>query len=481
MALARSASLHGVPTELFLGLPRMGALRERMRTPACLAAVLLTCALPASAEEAVPSSRPAAPPVLAPPSDEPAPEELAAGEPPPDEPVPEEPAAEEPTPEEVQELMKALEADQAASTPLPGLPEVEGALEGALSATTQAFQSMNPDIALILDVAGAWFSQDKTLQLGGHDPSKTGFTLQQLELAAGASVDPFFRFDANLVFSQFGVEVEEAYATTLGLPWALQLRAGQFLTRFGRQNPTHPHSWSFVDQPLVLGKMFGSEGSRGLGAEVSWLSPLPWYAELVVSATSADGECCARSFYGADDLGTDTPADLLYTAALKQFFPLGDDWSLLWGLSTQLGPNPTGRGNRSEIYGTDLYLRWRPTNDPDRTSVSLQAEALLRRRQVPGDVLTDAGYYAQVVWQLLRQWELGARAEGVSGVADDYLDPGWPGFAQRYSVEAAFYPSHFSRLRAQGAVSLPPDGGDPIWAAMLSLEVLVGAHGSHTY
>ena len=55
-------------------------------------------------------------------------------------------------------------------------------------------------------------------------------------------VDPYFRFDSNLVFSQFGVEIEEAYATTLDLPANLQVRAGQFLTRFGRINATHPHA-----------------------------------------------------------------------------------------------------------------------------------------------------------------------------------------------------------------------------------------------
>src|SRR6185436_1278344 len=101
---------------------------------------------------------------------------------------------------------------------------------------------------------------------------------------------------------------------------------------------------------------------------------LPWYVELVGSATRADGEGTARSFFGADNLGVDSLMDLLYVTALKQFFPLSDDWSLAWGLSGAFGPNSTGRDNRSEVYGTDVYLKFRPITYGSYTIVSLQSE-----------------------------------------------------------------------------------------------------------
>lgn len=337
------------------------------------------------------------------------------------------------------------------------------------------------DLALILDVAGAWFSDDEPLQTGGHDPSRTGFNFQQLELAAAANVDPYFRFDANIVFAEFGVEVEEAYATTLALPVGLQARAGQFLTRFGRLNPTHPHAWRFVDQPLANGKFFGSEGARGLGAELSWLTPLPWFAEVVGSVQNADGECCARSYFGGDDLGVEGPGDLLYTTALRQFFALTGDWSLAWGLTGQFGPNATGPDNRTEIYGTDLYLRYRPVNSPDRAALSLTVEAMYRTRQVPDDRLEDVGGYAQLVWDIDAHWELGARYEYVSGVEDDPLDPEWDDDRQRVSLQGTWHPSHFSRIRLQTSFDRPAWRDDPIYATFLALEVLVGAHGAHGY
>ncbi len=361
-------------------------------------------------------------------------------------------------------------------TPIP--PSGVGFVRGLMTAV----QSMNPDLSVILDAALAVFSSDDPDPRGAHDPSKTGFNLQQLELSIGASVDPFLRFDANIVFAQFGVEVEEAYASSLQLPWGLQARAGQFLTRFGRLNPTHPHSWDFVDQPLVLGKMFGGEGSRGLGVEASWLAPTPWYLELIVSTTDAAGECCARSFLGGRDLGVRGLEDVLVTTALKQFFPFDDDWSLFWGVSTQHGPNPSGNSNRSEIYGTDLYLRYRPVDSPNRAHLSLQLEALLRARQrARASALVDAGGYAQLVWRPLLRWETSARFEHVTGVADDPLDPEWTGARQRAALALTFYPSHFSRLRVQGAWDRSAWLDAPVWSAVLALEVLTGEHGSHDF
>lgn len=373
------------------------------------------------------------------------------------------------SPDELALIEASLVADaEEVVQPEPQAPSVIGAVD-----------SMTLDIALILDVAAAWFS-DEPRQTGAHDPSRTGFTLQQLEMSIGSNIDPYFRIDTNLVFAEFGVEVEEAYVTTLALPANFQARAGQFLTKFGRQNPTHPHAWKFLDQPLVMGKFFGGENSRGLGAEVSWLSPLPWFAELIASTNMANGECCARSFFGGDDPGVSGLEDLLYTTALKQFFDLHQDWGLLWGLSAQFGPNSTGFENRSEIYGTDLTLRYRPVDSVDRNALTLQIEAMLRRRQVPRDVLQDFGGYAQLIWQVNPRWETGARYEFVSGLDADPIDPEWIDDRQRVSTQLTFYPSHFSRLRLQGAWD-QAGTDDNVFAVMLGLEVLAGAHGAHEY
>ncbi len=385
---------------------------------------------------------------------------------------------------EVLEAIIEVQSELAAEAPLPPSP----AAAPTPTRTGRQFQSMNPDLSFIADVAAAWFTDDDPRMVGGHDPTATGVNLQQLELAIGSPVDPYFRFDGNIVFSQFGVEIEEAYGTTLGLPGRLQVRAGQFLTRFGRINNSHPHSWDFVDQTLMVGRNFGGEGNRGLGGELSWLAPLPWSVEVIGSKTMANGAATARSFYGAQDLGVDRISDLQSTLAVKQFFPLGSDWSLYWGLSYAGGPNPTGRTNRSEIYGTDLYLRFYPASSASNQHFTLTVEAVQRRRQVPDDVWVDYTGYAALQHQFAPRWawaartELGTGARTLDGeVADDDLDPLWTGNRLRTSANMTFWPTEFSRLRLQGQRDEVRWEADPEYAVFLAVEFVTGAHGAHHF
>lgn len=396
-----------------------------------------------------------------------------------------------PTPEELAEIQAALAEDAGATDPESGA-DVPAAVETEPAGPSTSFAAQAaaflPDIALILDVALAAFSDEDNLQTGGHDPTVTGFNLQQLELSMGKSVDPYFRFDSNLVFSQFGVELEEAYATTLSMPWSLQARVGQMLTRFGRINSTHPHAWSFADQPFYWGRVFGGEGNRGLGAELSALLPLPWYVEVLVSTTQADGESTARSFYGAENRGVSSPLDFENLVAIKQFFDLTDNLSLLVGASAANGPNSSGRDTRTDLYGLDLYLKYRPIDRASHTVVSLQLETILRRRQIAEDVLTDAGGYAELLWRFVQRWAVAGRYEAATPTYDsdreravDPLDPEHTDYRQRCSTSLTFWPTEFSRVRLQGSTDLPAWREQPIWAGFLTLEVVVGTHGSHAF
>ncbi|MFT3771397.1 MAG: hypothetical protein QM820_38780 [Minicystis sp.] len=379
------------------------------------------------------------------------------------------------SPDDIGEIQRALGADQAAArarTP-PAAP-------APASAPPPPLSSMNPSISFIADLALAGWTS-KQMQTGGHDPTHEGFNLQALEMAVSADVDPYFKFNMNVVFGHEGVEVEEAYATTSALPGGLQLRGGEFLTRFGRINATHPHTWDFVDQPLVIGKMMGEDGNRGLGVEASWLTPLPWYTEIVLSQTMATGACCARSFYGEKDLGVHGPRDLESMVALKQFHAISPDWSLAYGVSAAYGPNATARGARSTLLGADVYLKYRPITRQSSTSFALQAEGIARRRETPKGDLHDAGMYAQVVWRFDQRWGVGARYELVTGVKKDYLDPEWESERQRLSANITFYPTEFSRLRLQGSADVPAWQDKPIYAGFLALEVAVGPHGAHPF
>ena len=413
---------------------------------------------------------PATPPATPPPSTEASPTPAPEATPP--------PAPASAAEADLASIEAALAQDSAAASAPPATPTP--------SAPNGAPPSMNPDISLIADFALAAFSPNQPHQTGDHDPQQSGFNLQALELSLGASVDPYLRFDTHIAFSLEGVEVEEAYATTLNLPGRLQARFGQFLTRFGRLNPSHPHAWEFADQPFVLGRYFGGEGNRGLGLELSYLTPLPWYVELVASATNADGEGTARSFYGADNPGVQGPSDLLYVGAVKQFFELSPDWSLFWGLSGAFGPNASGDDHRSEIYGTDLYLKFRPITEQSPPVVSLQTEWLYRRRQLETNTLHDYGGYAQLMYRFAQRWSGAGRFEYGSLTRDqngdpapDPLDPEWTKNRRRWSLALTHYPTEFSRFRLQGGrdIGLEPS----VWSVFLAAEVAIGAHGAHSF
>ncbi len=372
----------------------------------------------------------------------------------------------------------AAKSDQPASTATPA--------SSGPTAPSSGVQSLNPDISVIADFAAAAFSNDTHLETGAHDPQHNGFNLQALELSFAAAVDPYLRFDSHISLELSGIDVEEAYGTTLGLPFRLQARLGQFLNRFGRLNASHPHTWNFSDQPFALGRVFGAEGNKGLGGELSWLTPLPWYVELVGSTMMADGDETSRSFLGDTQRTVHGPKDLEYLAAAKQFFPLSDDWSLAWGMSGAFGPNPSGPGNRSAIYGSDVYLKYRPITSQSPLVVSLTSEWYYRRRQVPADIIQDVSSYTELFLRFAERWATAVRYEhgtapfGVDGKVTDPLDPEWTRARQRVALALTHYPSEFSRFRLQVSRDMP-GWRAASWAGFLTAELAIGAHGAHVF
>lgn len=370
-------------------------------------------------------------------------------------------------------------------------------------------------------------------QLGGHDPVQRGFTLQGLELGFSGAVDPYFSGRANLVFqmdsgggSQF--ELEEAYLETAHLPANLSLRAGQLMSTFGRVNPTHPHSWAFVDTPLVNGRFLGPDGLRNPGIRLSWLIPTPFFAELSLGVQNSHGET-AYSFRNEFD-GTPrfhrpqtrgnlaSIGDLLFTPRLATSFNLTDQQTLLAGTSAAFGPNSSGNGDTdTQIYGADLFWKWKPANQSGGYPfVSLQTEGMIRRYQagaydwdldgsgtvnpdgseldgntdgVPDllgrETLKDYGFYSQLAYGFMKGWVAGLRGEYVdrfkmgayesSFGADQERAGRW-----RIAPNLSWFPSEFSRIRLQYNYDQRRMLGTDhsIW---LQYDFALGAHGPHGF
>lgn len=390
--------------------------------------------------------------------------------------------------------------------------EQPSAVGQAVQNVGAAVQSMNPDISFILDAAGAWFS-DSPMPTGGPDPSENGFNLQGIEMAVSADVDPFFRFDGAFVFHGEGVEAEEAYGSTLALPYNFGVRFGQYKTRFGRHNPTHLHTWRFVDQPLVTAKLLGPESMRGVGAEVSrlelWMpGTFRWYASYQNIAGLGTGP----SFVPDGEISG--WEDLTANARIEDFVEISTDWDLLLGASYANGPNKwgvavpgedanqVGSGDRSQIFGADAYLHWRSRSSGGRTQIGWQTEALLRQRQIPGGSLVDWGLYSWLEFRPDRYWGSALRYGFTSGInpstdggpifadanpidAIDPTSPDWMADRHRVSAQISYYASHFSKLRLQYNADYLPgingEGDQLSHSVFIQAELVTGAHGAHSY
>lgn len=411
---------------------------------------------------------------------------------------------------------QALEAELAAALSTPAPAPAAPPPSAASGVSRVRLMDIAFDLLGAAGISTAAEDDLRALQGGGHDPKNLGFTLQNVELTLAGVVDPFFRGDAHIVMlideeGETLVELEEAYLTTLDLPFHLQLEAGQFFTEFGRLNPTHPHSWDFVDQPVINSRLFGPDGLRSPGVQMSWLAPLPFFLELVLSAQSSHG-ATVTSFRSVPDetfagrtLGERAvrgPADLLYLARMRTSLDLAEDLTLIGGMSALFGPNASADDTRTRIIGADLYAKWRPlANNQGWPFVAWQTELMWRSYEAgqvlgaagavePAATLDDVGLYTQLSWGFARPWVVGVRFEHAAGEAAEFglpdgsyetgLDP-LRDDRQRYSAVLSYYPSEFSKLRLQYAHDRAQFMDAEVHSAFLQVEILFGAHGAHEF
>ncbi|MBI1925329.1 zinc-regulated TonB-dependent outer membrane receptor [Candidatus Poribacteria bacterium] len=377
---------------------------------------------------------------------------------------------------------------------------------------TRSFQNLNPDIALDGLFAAAYFSEPENLNFGAHDPTERGFNVQNLELSLRSTVDPYFQGEGYFIFGlsrgESFLEVEELFFTSLALPLNLQLRGGQFFTRFGRLNPIHPHAWDFADQPIINGRLLGGDGLRQVGMQLSYLLPLPIYTEVIVGMQNPYGETAVSFFNtpGEDEESGEAAtylgrpliereigslADFIYLTRLNASIELTDTMTMVWGGSALFGPNASGEETRTTILGTDLYFKWRPLSTVRGWPfITWQSEVMWRNYEagsfihadgdmIPQEDLKDWGFYSQLLYGFRPRWVAGIRGEYATG--EDSTDP-MQDRRYRLSANLTFYPSEFSKWRLQYNYDVSESKDDkPIHAVFLEWEFLMGAHGAHQF
>ncbi|HJR52422.1 MAG TPA: hypothetical protein VJ982_01785 [Gemmatimonadota bacterium] len=364
------------------------------------------------------------------------------------------------------------------------LAEIEARLMGELGAADSAAPaaeaagegsaaSLNPDISLIADFLVDLSPDEATLEDGER------YQVREVELGVQGAVDPYFRYDAFLGLHGDGIEIEEAYATTLALPASLQARLGKFLVPFGKVNLTHRAELQMFDYPLVHRAFFGEEGFSSTGLWGSWIgAPLGFYQELsIVGAEEmeahahVDEEHAQEEEDHGESLGDDI-GDRLWLAHVKNSLDLTPAANLelgaSWATAIVEGEEPRARTN---VYGIDVTWRWKPPQFAKYRSAIVQAEAIWRSEAGPAE--TRSGGFAYAQWQLSRRWHVGARGDWVESLEEE-------GTLRGGQLLVKWFPTEFSQLRL-AYERQTPDEGDALDRLIFQTTFALGPHRPHAF
>jgi hypothetical protein len=352
-----------------------------------------------------------------------------------------------------------------------------------------------PDISAVGDLIGDFSPKGSTQEDGSR------FGVRELELALQAAVDPYFRGDLFLGFSDAeGVHIEQAFLTATALPWRLEARLGRFLAPFGKQNTTHRHDLHTVEHSYVVQRFLGEEGLKGTGVYLARVfSPLGFYQEVILTAVDRIGEA-------PEDLAAEEPANeklsgLGYSARLRNYWDLSEaaNFELSASAMTGVREQPLTQGvdvgdqlvtaalARQTTVGVDATFRWRPLEQGLYRSFILQGEFMRQLNRDPEKIppplgLADyagprrdySGAYLFARYQVSRRTFIGGRydwvqdpeAEGVSLTAGSGI--------------LTFFPSEFSKLTATvERRSLKGFGGTT--RLLLQATFAIGPHKPHPF
>jgi len=369
---------------------------------------------------------------------------------------------------------------------------------------------MNISFDGLFALAGSSARDLYNIERGDHDPQQRGFNARNTELAFDGAVDPYFQGFANIVFkldndNQTEVEVEEAFLQTTDLPFNLQLKAGQFFAAFGRINPVHPHAWEFADAPIVQALLLGGDGLRGVGTQISWIVPVPWYSQLIFAVQNGRGGT-GYSFRNPGDDGiffgrrtTDRELrglqDFVWIPRWENSVDLSPTQVVLAGVSGAFGSNETGANSRTQIYGADLLYKWKSaTAEGGFPFVKWQTEFLYRRFEAGrgmnesfpvAETFNDWGLYSQVLWGFKKGWVAGLRGDYYDAEESRFTDDLDRQSRSRISANLTWYPTEFSKIRLQYNHDILDQtfflSQRDVDSVFLQFEFILGAHGAHKF
>ena len=370
--------------------------------------------------------------------------------------------------------------------PVPSIPQEPSpvTLGGAGPAASKA---LNPDISVIGNFVGAAGN--------GANRKILGLEMHESEVGFQEVIDPYARADFFISFGEKGVSVEEGYLTFTALPSSLQLKVGMMRAAFGKVNTLHNHVLPWVDRPLVSQNLVGGEdGIDDAGISLSRILPAPKgiFLEGVAQVFRGDSTNVFRAA---------TRSDVSAIGHLHAYADLSESTNIDIGGSYARGHSPYADG-RSQLYGGDLTLRWKPLRRAIYHSFVARSEFIWARTAVTvpnasvptlsRTALTKPfGYYVSGDYQFARRWFLGGRFDRSQRGACLPTNPDTtpcnlplPSTSLLQdtggSLVLTYWPSEFSQIRGQLRRSRYGEGltaNELIFQFMFSM----GAHGAHPF
>lgn len=282
-----------------------------------------------------------------------------------------------------------------------------------------------------------------------------GLSIQEVEFYFKSNIDPYWSGQVSLGVSQHGrdfeVDLEEAYVDSLFIP-NLTLRTGKFYAFLGRHNNLHTHYYPFIDPPLINQNLFGFHGWNNPGVSLAYLSPLPWYSEII-----------AQGFYESEE--NKPVAGILF---LKNLWDLGDTSTLELDLSYGAGIKTF-----QKLYNASLVWKWKPLKNAKQYSLAWTTELL----QVMDDSSSEdnvGGFNSYIQWQFFKNWWLEGRAEYLSHNKWSDIE------TQKYSFLVSFAATEYSAIRVQYDAA---KSEHKEWEHSVSIQsnMSLGAHPAHLY
>lgn len=268
----------------------------------------------------------------------------------------------------------------------------------------------NPDISFIGDVRISLHDNENS---SAGDYGKLVVDFHEIEIAATGYLNPYAR--ADIYLGMHGIEgtfeIEEASMSLLRwLPANLQLKAGQYLVDFGKLNTQHPHQWSWMSRPLMHQELFGHDGLRDVGLQISTLYPVGNSALSISANLLRNGNLSGHHHHEGEEHESEEEEhrELAFSGRVGMFSPVTDKTSLELGLSLFRAEFDPAEKRYATIFGADGKLKWKP--DMYR-SFSVIGEFTMNQRTVEHDEeeedVTSHGLFAALDWQFMRRYNAG--------------------------------------------------------------------------